>query len=118
MMLVHIGQGEAATRIHNAWLCALEEGIHTQDIFTEGISRERAGTREFAEAVAARLKQTPHLLQPVSYASSIEPLAARVSVKRRPAAKKDLVGVDVFLHWQEAIRRQSDTRTLLGYFNG
>ena len=101
MMLVHIGQGDVATRIHNAWLCALEEGIHTQDIFTEGVSRERAGTSEFAETVIARLGQMPRLLQPVSYVSSVDTLAARVSVKRRPAAKKDLVGVDVFLHWRE-----------------
>ena len=101
MMLVHIGQGEAATRIHNAWLCALEEGIHTQDIFAEGVSRARAGTREFAEAVVARLGQTPQKLQSVSYASSVDIAAASASVKRRPAAKKDLVGVDVFLHWRD-----------------
>lgn len=101
MMLVHIGQGEVATRIHNAFLCAIEEGVHTHDIFTEGVSRERAGTREFAEAVVARLGKTPHLLQPVSYSSCVEPLAARVSVKRHLPAKKDLVGVDVFLHWRE-----------------
>ena len=101
MMLVHIGKGDVATRIHNAWLRVIEEGIHPQDIFTEGVSRERTGTREFAEAVVARLGQSPHLLLPVSYASSVDTLAARVSVKRRPAAKKDLVGVDVFLHWRD-----------------
>ena len=101
MMLVHIGQGEVATRIHNAWLCTLEEGIHTQDIFTEGAGRERVGTREFAEAVVARLGRTPRLLQSVSYASSVDIAAVSASVKRRPAAKKDLVGVDVFLHWRD-----------------
>src|SRR5438093_11914235 len=52
MMLIHIGQGEVAERVHNAWLRAIEDGIHTYDIYTEGISREKLGTREFARAVA------------------------------------------------------------------
>ncbi|MCV5473764.1 isocitrate/isopropylmalate family dehydrogenase, partial [Escherichia coli] len=51
MMLVHIGQAEVAERIHNAWLRTLEEGIHTYDIYREGTSRQRVGTREFADAV-------------------------------------------------------------------
>ena len=101
MMLVHIGQGEVATQVHNAWLCAIEEGMHTPDIFTEGVSREKVGTREFAEAVIARLGRKPLLLQPVSYASQVDTSTANVSVKRRPPAKKDLVGVDVFLHWRD-----------------
>ncbi|HVO41288.1 MAG TPA: NADP-dependent isocitrate dehydrogenase, partial [Aggregatilineales bacterium] len=29
MMLVHIGQPDAAERVHNAWLRTIEEGIHT-----------------------------------------------------------------------------------------
>jgi len=37
MMLVHIGQAEIAARVHNAWLRTLEEGIHTYDIFQEGV---------------------------------------------------------------------------------
>jgi hypothetical protein len=37
MMLVHIGQWEAAERVHNAWLRTLEDGVHTYDIYAEGI---------------------------------------------------------------------------------
>src|SRR5438046_10606287 len=51
MLLVHIGQPEIAERVHNAWLRAIEDGIHTYDIFQEGVSRETVGTREFADAV-------------------------------------------------------------------
>ncbi len=101
MMLAHIGQGEVATRIHNAWLCAIEEGVHTPDIFTEGFSSVTAGTREFAEAVVARLGSEPRTLQPVSYASTKKGIEMGTLVTRRPAAKKDLVGVDVFLHWRD-----------------
>ncbi len=53
LMLVHIGQSDVAERIHNAWLVTLEEGIHTYDIFMEGKSKQKVGTKEFADAVVA-----------------------------------------------------------------
>jgi isocitrate dehydrogenase len=37
-MLVHVGQAEVAETIKNAWLCTLESGIHTADIYREGLS--------------------------------------------------------------------------------
>ena len=99
-MLVHIGQPEAAARVHNAWLCTLEEGIHTADIYTEGVSARRAGTREFAEAVIARLGRAPGVLKAVRYEAASE--APPTSLYTRPApARKDLIGVDVFLHWRD-----------------
>src|SRR5678810_746115 len=67
MMLVHIGETAVAERVHNAWLRTLEEGVHTYDIFTEGISKEKVGTKEFAEAVVERLGQMPQLLKPRKY---------------------------------------------------
>ena len=101
MMLVHIGQSEVAARVHNAWLCALEEGVHTTDIFTDGVSTERVGTREFAAAVIARLGRTPHALKAVSYAAEAAGALPSAAYERRPPAKKEMVGVDVFLHWRE-----------------
>ena len=62
MMLVHLGQSEVATRVHNAWLRTIEDGIHTYDIYTEAHSQQKVGTREFGEAVAARLGQRPEHL--------------------------------------------------------
>ncbi len=96
LMLLHIGQGEVATRIHNAWLRTLEEGLHTYDIFDAEHSRQKLGTREFAEAIIARLGQRPEQLKAVDYRNDsrieLKPLA------ERPAAHKELVGVDIFLH--------------------
>ena len=66
-MLVHLGQPDVAVRVHNAWLRTMEEGIHTFDIYTEGVSKQRVGTREFTEAVIARLGQEPQVLKPVAY---------------------------------------------------
>src|ERR1044072_2567565 len=57
LMLVHINQPEVAERVHNAWLRAIEDGVHTYDIFTEGVSSQKVGTREFAAAVCQRLGQ-------------------------------------------------------------
>ena len=96
MMMVHLGQSEAAERVHNAWLKTVEDGIHTADIFQEGSSREKVGTRAFADAVIARLGQKPGSLEPVSYAGAV-PVIARPAPPRRPAVK-ELVGVDVFVH--------------------
>src|SRR5918997_2961504 len=67
MMLVHTGQTDVAERAHNAWLRTMEDGIHTYDIYKEGVSKEKVGTREFAEAVVARLGQRPETLKAVGY---------------------------------------------------
>src|SRR2546421_5017939 len=53
LMLVHINQPEAAARVHNAWLRTIEDGIHTYDIFAEGVSTAKVGTKELAAAVIA-----------------------------------------------------------------
>jgi isocitrate dehydrogenase len=104
MMLVHIGQASVAARVHNAWLRTIEDGIHTYDIYDAAVSKARVGTSAFAEAVIARLGQGPTSLAPVSYAA--EPVAAAAVAAPppapRPAARKELVGVDLFLHWRGA----------------
>ncbi len=70
LMLVHIGQPEVAERVHNAWLRTLEDGIHTYDIFQEGVSKEKAGTKEFAQAVAKRVGQRPQTLKAANYSQA------------------------------------------------
>jgi isocitrate dehydrogenase len=97
MMLNHLGQTEVAEKVQNAWLKTIEDGIHTYDIFKEGTSTRKVGTKEFAEAVIENLGQKPSTLKPVSYAkgSAIQ----MPKYKRRPSANKELVGVDVFVHW-------------------
>ena len=99
MMLVHIGLTDEAARVHNAWLRTLEDGIHTYDIYEEGKSKQKVGTKEFAEAVAQRLGQTPQTLKIAKYKSADEAAPARSAPASRPRAKKELVGVDVFLDW-------------------
>lgn len=100
-MLVHLGLPEHATRIKNAWLCTLEDGIHTADVHREGLSRVQASTRVFTDAVIDRLGCAPKRLAPVAYSGGGIRLPAW-----RPAERgaRELVGVDVFLDWNEQDR--------------
>ena len=97
MMLTHIGQTEVAERVQNAWLKTIESGIHTYDVFKEDISKQKVGTREFADAIIANLGNRPSVLKPASYKATggIQPMRYR----RPQPAKKELLGVDVFVHW-------------------
>jgi isocitrate dehydrogenase len=99
MMLVHIGETDVAERVHNAWLRTIEDGVHTYDIYEEGHSKQKVGTKEFAEAVAARVGQKPETLKAASYKAGAETSDKPRGGQTRAAAKKDLVGVDVFLDW-------------------
>jgi isocitrate dehydrogenase len=93
-MLAHLGQGNVAERIHNAWLATIEDGIHTADLFRPGVSQTRVGTKEFGEAVIQRLGKSPSHLRMMSYADEAMP-----SIRPAPRAKAEklLVGVDVFV---------------------
>ncbi len=99
MMLAHIGQAEVAECVHNAWLATLEAGLHTGDIYRDGLSQERVGTHEFAEAVIANLGRTPHTLKPVHHTTQT-PLNLTPTVAPR-LAHRELVGVDVFVDFED-----------------
>lgn len=98
MMLLHIGQDAVAEKVQNAWLKTIELGIHTYDIYKEGISTQLVGTKEFADAVIVNLGAHPEKLKAVQYQAK----GAFVLPKyeRRKALQKDLVGVDLFVHWR------------------
>ncbi|WP_180682915.1 NADP-dependent isocitrate dehydrogenase [Tepidicella baoligensis] len=102
MMLVHIGQAEAAERIHNAWLSAIEDGVHTAELHSHLSIARPFGSMDFADAVIDRLGNVPQKMKPVSYAQTREvkmPGSAAMSApKAQPTAQKALVGIDVFIH--------------------
>jgi isocitrate dehydrogenase len=100
MMLVHIQQPEVAGKVHNAWLKTIEDGVHTGDVFKEGISSQKVGTREFAQAVISRLGSQPSKFKAVSYKISD---SKEIKVKATSSVEKEkrLVGVDVYLDWKK-----------------
>jgi isocitrate dehydrogenase len=92
-MLVHIGQAEVAEKVQNAWLKTLEDGVHTYEIFKEGTSKTKVGTKEFADAIIERIGQVPATLKPVKFSTA----TFNVKLKERKLAKKELIGVDIFI---------------------
>ena len=99
MMLNHLGQTKVAEKVQNAWLKTIEDGIHTPDIYTEGLSKKKVSTSEFAEAVIANLGQQPQMLKSVAFNEN-----ARINLpqyQRKPAARKELVGIDIFVQSSE-----------------
>jgi isocitrate dehydrogenase len=97
MMLNHLGQSDVAEKVQNAWLSTLEEGIHTYDIYKEGVSKAKVGTNEFADAVIANLGKTPEHLTPVKYDAEYQMVLPKYT--RKIAGVKELEGVDLFVHW-------------------
>lgn len=97
LMLLHIGQADVAARVQNAWLRTLEEGLHTGDVYTAGVSKQKLGTKEFAAAVIARLGQLPQTMPAATYQNAGSMTIPAVPVIA--AEPQELVGVDVFIGW-------------------
>ncbi len=93
-MLAHLGLGESAEMIHNAWLRTIEDGVHTQDIYGTSHSTICVTTEGFADAVIRRLGDHALKLGRAHYPRrdlKIQPQ------KRTRASERKLVGVDIFV---------------------
>jgi isocitrate dehydrogenase len=98
LMLLHINQNAVAEQIHNAWLSAIEDGVHTADLLGPG-ANGAVGTSAFADAVIARLGKTPKTFKKVHYPeSSASNTVQSTAAIRSKSARKGLVGVDIFVH--------------------
>lgn len=101
MMLRHIGQADIAEKVENAWLKTLEDGIHTGDIYNTQISKEKVGTKAFADAVIARMGEKPSRFKAaVSAAQAAKPMELPTYI-RGAAAKKTMAGSDIFMHFRD-----------------
>lgn len=105
MMLVHIGETEAASNIQNAWLKTLEDGVHTPDVYSDGHSSEKVSTKEFTRAVLERLGSKPEKLKAVSYPKrerrlNVDLILSRGDKKPAKHISRVLKGVDVFVYWE------------------
>lgn len=96
LMLVHIHQPDVATLVHNAWLKTIEDGIHTYDIYHEGVSKVKVGSKEFGKAVVDRIGEIPKKLKRADYKYvEKKEIIHKSTTSIKP--KKELVGVDVFI---------------------
>jgi isocitrate dehydrogenase len=96
-MLVHLGEAPVAERIANAWLATLESGLHTADLYREGLSEREVTTDEFTAAVIERLGAAPERLRPASFETR------RISIPepRRSVVVRERAGIDVYVCWDE-----------------
>ncbi len=99
MMLVHIGQGDVAAKVQNAWLKTIEDGIHTGDIYNEKNSKKRVGTEEFSKAVIERLGQKPATLTISDYSNVPSGGMKLPPLKPTVYEKKERIGVDIGINW-------------------
>lgn len=104
MMLMNIGQPEAATKVRNAWLKTIEDGIHTADLYNTENSKHLAGTKEFADAIIERLGHSPRLFS----AEELSHEDIRIPDIQSRSAKKELIGVDVFVDTGERTPKPSE----------
>jgi len=80
----------------NAWARTIEDGIHTPDMYNAELSSEKAGTREFTQAVIGRLGLEPKVLD---IADFMENHVMKMHAYKRKESVKTLKGVDVFVDW-------------------
>lgn len=113
LMLLHIGQTEAAARVQNAWLRTIEDGLHTGDIYKPESSKQKLGTQEFADAVIARLGQVP-LAMPVAHYAALGAMPVP-PVPVIPPAAQLTEGIDIFIGWPG---RVADLATRLSALEG
>ena len=100
MMLRHLGLGEDAMMVENAWLRTLEDGIHTGDVASAAHTTRRVGTAGFADAVIANFGNLPRTLRPAKEADAVQHVDREHPAASKPPAKKRLVGIDVFVQWR------------------
>jgi isocitrate dehydrogenase len=94
-MLNYLHLHESALLIHNAWLSTIEEGIHTADLFNKQSSKEKVGTKAFAQAVIDRIGKKPYQLKP----SSCKTVASKKSFSIPNTPDRKFVGCDVYVYF-------------------
>jgi isocitrate dehydrogenase len=99
MMLSHLGLGEVASLVHNAWLKTIEDGVHTYDIHGAE-SKKKVGTKEFALNVVQRLGDMPSKLKAASYSSKAVHLPLTIPSSH---AAKTLVGADLYFESKDRV---------------
>jgi isocitrate dehydrogenase len=78
----------------------IEDGIHTYDIFAEGVSTQKVGTREFAQAVVDRMGQEPTKLKAARYSNAPQQDLSDRKSHYVPEVKQQ-IGVDIFINWTD-----------------
>jgi isocitrate dehydrogenase len=98
-MLHYLGLSKDAEVIHNALLLTYEDGIATEDIYNEKLSKKKVGTKAFAQAVIERIGKKPCQLKTSSY----KKLAEKTFFSTFAPPLRKLIGFDIFVFHEEGI---------------
>jgi len=99
-MLRYIGAQACADSIQCAWQAVMAEGRHTGDIFDPKHSTQRLGTQAFTQAVIEQLRDA----SPAGGVAARWPDPKALAVKPPKRSEKTLVGVDVFIDYDQDAR--------------
>ncbi len=101
MMLRHICKFKEANIIENALSYTIEEGYHTADLYNKNHSKEKLGTKEFADKIIKNLGNNPKIIE--NYTDNQNNYCNNRIIKIENSAlkskKQELVGVDVFINY-------------------
>ena len=111
-MLAHLGLGEKAELIHDAWLRTIEDGVHTRDIYNSARSKALVGTDAFADEVVKRFGEHAAGLGRAHYPRQPLDPKPRVTHEHRD---KQLVGVDFFLQSRASAQELADKLRSTGW---
>jgi isocitrate dehydrogenase len=102
MMLVHIGQPEVAERVHNAWLAHhrgrhphLRRGEGRQESIHQAAGRNEASSRRPSSSGSAC---KPQQLKPDALRLRAAARPSRPTTPPPPPSRRELAGVDVYIH--------------------
>jgi isocitrate dehydrogenase len=105
MMLRHLEMHDKANLINNAVFATLENGYHTKDLYVEGKSKAKMGTKEFADAIINHFGQKPKNFKVTDEENSGEfekfdsgKYAEFLKINSFKSKKK-LIGVDFFIDY-------------------
>lgn len=97
MMLRHLKLHEKADLIENAWLCTIEQGIHTKDLQSDHTTKI-VGTNEFTQKVVENLGNKPQKLTPANIIAK-ETKGGKIEIPLvTDNRKKELIGMDITIN--------------------
>jgi isocitrate dehydrogenase len=100
MMLKHLNMNDSASLIENAFLKTIEDGIHTADMYNENLSKQKASTDEFTDAVIERLGVKSLGLYNASGDTISKTTSGFELSENSIASERNLVGIDLYINFK------------------
>ena len=104
MMLNHLQYSQHANLIRDALYKTIEDGIHTADIYQDGLSKKRASTKDFTQAIIDNLGNQPRLLPKANFVDNKTDNNLPKNIQNHNTItieSKKLIGFDLYIEWHK-----------------